>query len=260
MIPLLPRRARHAAAALLLAGVPAERAVAQAPRPFGPGERLTYDVRFGALRVGSGVMEVRGVVPVRGQPAYHTVFRVRGGTPFFRVDDVFESWFATDDLSSLRFHKDHDEGPRERSYRYEIFPERRSFVESTKSARERPSVANPLDDGSFLYFVRTVPLELGQTYHFSQYFKPERNPVTIRVLRRERITVPAGTFDALVVQPLINTSGIFSKGGRAEVWLSDDSRRMVLQIKSQLSFGSINMYLRSHRPADGGEVAKAGGT
>jgi hypothetical protein len=29
------------------------------------------------------------------------------------------------------------------------------------------------------------------------------------------------------------------------VWLSDDADRVVLQMKSQLSFGSLNLFLRS---------------
>lgn len=219
-----------------------------AARPFAPGERLQYDVRFGPIRAGTGSMEVRGVETVRGRPAYHTVFQVKGGIPGFRVHDVFESWFARDDLASLRFHKDQDEGPTERTARFEIFPERRTYDDLRDDKGELPSAARPLDDGSFLYYIRTVPLVVGQTYRFEQYFKPDRNPVTIRVLRRERVTVPAGTFDAVVVQPSIKTTGIFSEGGRAEVWISDDDRRIIVQLKSKLSFGSLNLYLTSHTP------------
>jgi hypothetical protein len=91
-------------------------------------------------------------------------------------------------------------------------------------------------------------LTVGQTYDFSRYFIPDRNPVRIRVLRRERVTVPAGTFNAIVVQPVIKTKGIFSEDGHAEVWFSDDSARMVLQIKSRLAFGSLNLFLRSYSP------------
>jgi hypothetical protein len=212
-------------------------------RPFAPGEHLSYDVRFGAIRVGSGSMEVRGIETVRGRPAYHTIFRVSGGTSFFRVEDQFESWFSTDDLSSLRFYKDLQEGTRERHERYDIFPERATYDEITDKTGEQKSVPNPLDDGSFLYFVRTVPLEPGKTYSFDRYFKPDRNPVTLKVLRRERVTVPAGTFNAIVVQPIIKTPGIFSEGGQAEIWLSDDDRRLMLQMKSKLAFGSLNLYL-----------------
>jgi hypothetical protein len=106
-----------------------------------------------------------------------------------------------------------------------------------------PSVADPMDEVSFVYFARTLPLEPGQCYELPRYFRPDGNPVVLRVVRRDTITVPAGRFPAIVIQPEITTSAIFSKNGRAEVWLSDDSARTVLQLKSQLSFGSINLYL-----------------
>ena len=248
----MARPARLAASGLLLAlgatALPAQSAQ-RAARPFSVGEKLTYDVRFGPLKVGSGALELRGVEPVRGEDAYHAVFRIKGGTAFYKVDDTFESWFATDDLSSLRFHQDQNEGSKEREKKYEIFPERRTYDTDSPNDAEQASSVNPLDDASFLYFLRTVPLEVGKTYTFNRYFKPDRNPITIKVVRRERVTVPAGTFDAVVLQPTIKTKGIFSEGGKAEVWLSDDDRRVLLQLKSKLTFGSLNLYLTSSNTA-----------
>jgi len=75
--------------------------------------------------------------------------------------------------------------------------------------------------------------------------------VTIRVVRRERITVPAGTFNALVIRPQIKTRGIFGEDGKAEIWLSDDERRVMLQMQTQLKFGSLNLYLKSYRGPTG---------
>lgn len=213
--------------------------------PFAVGERLEYDVKFGFLHVGSGEMEVAGVDSVRGHEAWHTVFRVHGGTFFYRVNDRLESWMDVDGLVSLRHWQELSEGRRERERRFEIMPDRGIFLEQGKP--ESPTVEAPLDDGAFLYFVRTIPLEVGQTYHFNRYFRPDRNPVTIRVLRREHIRVPAGEFDAVVIQPIIKTKGIFSEGGHAEIWLSDDASRIMLQMKSKLSFGSLNLYLKSYR-------------
>jgi hypothetical protein len=66
------------------------------------------------------------------------------------------------------------------------------------------------------------------------------------VLRKESVKVPAGRFDAVVIQPIIKAKGIFSEDGRAEIWLSDDDRRIMLQLKSNLSFGSLNLYLKSY--------------
>ena len=254
--PVVARTPRvELAAAVLAVAVALDPAGAQQPgalgtpgkHPFATGERLTYDVRFGAIKAGTASMEVVGVENVRGREAYHTLFRINGGVPGYRVDDRFESWFATDDLSSLRYNQGQNEGQRDRERRYEIFPERRVYNELTTDKGEQPSVSEPLDDGSFVYFIRTVPLELGRTYEFQRYFKSDRNPVTIRAVRRERVTVPAGTFNAIVIQPIIKTKGVFSEDGRAEVWLSDDDRRVILQMKSQLVFGSINLYLTDLR-------------
>ncbi len=216
------------------------------PVPFAVGEKAVYDVKFGIMSAGSGTMEVKGIDRVRGRDAWNFAFRITGGVPFYRVNDVLESWVDTAGFVSLRYVQDQEEGRRTRERHYEIFPDRAEFIEDGKAPAA--SVTQPLDDASFLYFVRTLPLEVGQEYSFDRYFKPGSNPVRIRVLRKERIEVPAGKFNAIVIQPIIKTRGIFSEGGRAEVWIADDSTRAVLQLKSKLPFGSINLYLKSYQP------------
>ena len=225
------------------------------PVPFGVGERLEYDVRFGKLHVGNGSMEVADVQDVRGRSTWHTIFQVRGGTFFYRVNDQYESWIDRHTGNSLRFKQDLNEGRRDVERAFEIFPERSVFQVGGEDTTQA-SVKNPLDDGSFLYFLRTIPLAVGETYVFERYFRPDRNPVTIKVLRKEHIEVEAGEFDAIVVQPVIKTTGIFSENGHAEIWLSDDENRIMLQMKSGLSFGSLNLYLKSYRPAQAGATAR----
>jgi hypothetical protein len=195
-------------------------------------------------------MEVVGLDNLRGRAAWHTAFYVRGGNFMYRVNDVYESWMDAETLSSLRFVQELEEGGKDIDRRFEIYPERSIFIQTSKKPqKEEASVSEPLDDGSFLYFLRTIPLEVGKTYDFNRYFRPDRNPVRIRVLRKERVKVPAGTFDAIVVQPVIKTKGIFSENGHAEVWLSDDDRHIMLQLKSKLSFGSLNLYLNKYVPS-----------
>jgi hypothetical protein len=218
------------------------------------GERLEYDVKFSAVRVGSGYMEAIGYEPVRDVKALHVKFTVRGGTFFYKVNDVLESWIDTARFVSLRHSQELSEGSRDRERRFEFFPERRTLSQDGKA--EEPGVAEPLDEGSFLYFVRRVPLEVGRTYEFARYFRPDRNPVRIVVLRRERIKVPAGTFNTIVIQPIIKAKGLFSEGGKAQVWLSDDSARVLVQMKSSLPIGSLNLYLRSYRPSTGAQPVR----
>ena len=218
------------------------------------GERLVYDVKFSAVKVGSGFMESVGYESVRGISALHVRFVVRGGTFFYKVNDVLESWIDTTQFTSLRHKQDLSEGTRDRERLFEFFPERRTFTEN--GASEQPGVADPLDEGSFLYFVRSVPLEVGRTYEFARYFRPDRNPVRIIVLRRERIKVPAGEFNTIVIQPIIKARGLFSEGGKAQVWLSDDSTRAMIQMKSSLPIGSLNLYLREYRPSAGAPLIR----
>ncbi len=223
-------------------GAVAGHAPSGAPKPgFSRGERLTYDVKFGFLPVGHGAMLLAGIDTVRGHVAWRAIFTISGGTLFFKVRDSTESWFDTASLSSLRFVQRLREGRYHADRDFHIYPERATYSRNDKP--EVPSVRQPLDEVSFLYFLRTVPLEVGHNYRFERYFQPEGNPIIIRVLRRERVTVPAGTFNAIVIQPQITTQGIFSEKGRAEVWLADDSTRILLQMKSRLSFGSLNLYL-----------------
>jgi hypothetical protein len=214
-----------------------------ASRPFFVGERLTYAVRVGPLGRGSAVAEIRKVDTVRGVPVFHTTFKVNGSLLFFKVDDLYESWFNPNTLVSLRYHQKIDEGAYERDRTYEIFPERGIYVEAGKA--EAQTVERPLDDGAFLYFLRTIPLEVGKTYTFNRYFKPDRNPVRVKVVRRERIRVPAGEFDAVVLQPKIKAKGIFSENANAEVWIAEDEGRMMLQMRTNLPFGTVTFQLRS---------------
>ena len=219
-------------------------------RPFSIGERLTYSVRVGKLGRGSAVAEIRNVEKIRGRTVYHSVFKIDGSLLFFKVDDLYESWFDPNTLESLRYHQNIDQGPYDRNRTYEIFPERGVYRDP--QGNEVPTVEGPLDDGAFLYFLRTIPLEVGKTYSWNRYFKPDRNPVRVTVVRRERIRVPAGEFDAVVLQPKIKAKGIFNEAANAEVWIADDDSRMMLQMKTRLPFGSVQFQLRSRELASGG--------
>lgn len=242
--------AKHLTAAAQTPHAAVSPALEVASVPFGPGEKSMFEVRFGSLRVGTGSFEVLGMESVRGRETWHTTFTVQGGTFFYRVNDVYETWIDTQNFNSLLFIRQIEEGTRRRNQSFEIIPDRGIYIERTRQGTDTArTVSEPLDEAAFLYFVRTIPLRVGETYDFHRYFIPDRNPVRLRVLRKERITVPAGTFNAIVIRPIIKANGIFSEKGQAEVWLSDDPTRMLLQVKSRLSFGSLNLYLRSYTPS-----------
>lgn len=224
--------------------------VAAAPvRPFGVGETLVYDVAVGGARVGQGQMQVTEWDTVGGTPTLHSVFTTKGGLLWYKVDDRYESWFEPTTMVSHRFVQKINEGGYHKDRYTEIYPARGIFQQ--RGYEEMPSVARPLDDASFFYFIRTVPLEVGETYSFDRYYRPDKNPVTIKVLRKERITVPAGTFNTIVIQPVIKSGGLFGDGGEAYIWLTDDDRRLMVQMKSKVKvLKSLDLYLKSYQPPE----------
>jgi hypothetical protein len=225
--------------------------------PFSAGERLDYSVKFGFIKAGQGSVEVVGRDTIRGREVWHTRFRVKGGVPMYRVDDMLESWIDTGCFQSLRFVSQLEERGKTRERRIEMYPERLAFSENDKP--EERSAPRPLDDGSFFFFVRTQDLVVGETYEFGQYFRPDRNPVVIRVIGRERLKVPAGEFDTIVLQPVIKTKGIFSEKGEARIWLTDDASRVMVKMQAKVSFGTLTMSLTSVRHGAPEQViAKAG--
>lgn len=254
------RRAPHrwslAAAALLALGAPPTVAGAQreetepasgAPRPFRVGEQLTYQVKYGRISVGRATMSVVGVEDVRGRPSYHVTFAIDGGLPGLQVHDRYESWLDTVTLASRRHVQEIREVRYRRSTRYEIYPEEQQYRENDEDSLHA-SVALPLDEGSFVYFMRTVRVPVGQTREFHQYFKPDRNPVVIRALRRDTVEVPSGRYPTVVVRPSIQARGIFAEGGEAELWLSDDASRVLVQMKSRFAGFSLSLSLVEFRP------------
>jgi hypothetical protein len=220
---------------------------ARAPVPYAVGEELTYKATFGGLRAGTARMKVTGIESVRGRAAYHVVFTLDGGIPLFRVHDRYDSWIDVVTLSSLRHHQQISEGRYKRNTLYEIYPERGVY---TQNDVEHPSVAHPLDDGSFIYAVRSARVKVGETRRDDRYFRPDRNPVVLTGLRKEVVRVDAGDFYALVVQPTIKANGIFSENGEAQVWFSDDAHRYPVLLKSHFAKFSLTLELKHIVPGE----------
>ncbi len=216
--------------------------------PFGPGERLEYQVKLGVFSVGEGSLEVEGLDTVRGRLTYRAAMVIEGGIPLARVQDRFETWFDVESLVSRRFIQRIRE-VRYRSFRhYEIYPEERRWERADREEEDTLPTMLPLDDISFVYFVRTLPLDVGAEYRFDRYFKASGNPVVIRVVRRDTVDVPAGRFATLVVRPTIQTKGLFGEGGEAELHFSDDERRILVQLRSKVPLvGSLTLSLRTVR-------------
>lgn len=207
------------------------------------GERAVYDVELKGRGIGKASLEVLESEGADG--LVHGSLKLAGGILFAKVEEQFDSWFDPRRFVSRRFEQNQRELRHTRQRRYEITPESRTFRETISGDVDSLSTTEPLDDVSFLFYVRTLPLHVGDVDTIPRYFKPGRD-VIIRVLRKEQVTVPAGTFQVIVVQPtIVNAGGLFGQGGKAEVYLTDDSARTLVMLRSHVPvLGSLALTLR----------------
>jgi hypothetical protein len=231
----------------LLQASPAAASLPPAPPrslPWAVGERLTYSAKLGMLTLGEGTLEVAGIDTVRGVESFRFRFRLQGKTIVFSLDDVLESYVGVQDLNSRRFVQDFVENRKETHRLYEIYPDSGFFRERGKPEAQ-PSPPDPLDDAAFFYFVRVTELEVGKKYTYNRYFRKDKNPVTIEVGKRERMELPDGReVECLVLHPVIETKGMFSKRSDTRIWLTDDARRLPVQIRSKFPFGTVTLRLK----------------
>jgi len=214
--------------------------------PFPVGERLVYQAKFGIFNVGTATMEVAGIDTVRGASAVHLVFRISGGALWYHIEQTLESWVGRCDFRSRRFWNQTEEKGKSWERKFDIYPDSGFYREAGRDTT-LATVPDPLDDAAFLYWIRTVPLEIGKRYEYRRYFRPERNPVIVEVLGRERVGVAGRKWNAIVIRPRIpNGGGIFAERADARLWLSDDDRRVMLALQSNFSFGQVTMKLKEY--------------
>jgi len=234
----------RAATALVAALVLVSKIEAGNNLPFGVGEVLTFSVRYSGIRAGTATMSVKDTVDCNGTTCFRFVSVAKSTMPFslfFEVCDSVESWAECSTLLSRRYEKKLLEG----SYRKNeivlfdhhgkvaIYPNDRK-VELADSAR---------DVLAALYYVRTLNLEVGKRVFVMNHADKKNYPLEVRVLKKETIKVPAGTFECLVVEPILKATGIFEQKGRLTVWLTNDDRRIPVMMKSKIVIGSVEAVL-----------------
>lgn len=246
--------ATGAALALSSASLAAQSA---ADLPFAPGERLTYSVRVGKLgKVGRGTMSVEGPLVVRDVEVYALHFDLRARVGFLTAVDRTCSWIDPQRMASLRFQK-HERHPLSKyDEKVELYPQEQRWERAPGDSGVSPT-NDPLDELSFIYYVRTLPLVPDTTYELTRHFEVGRNPIQVKVVRRDTLVTEAGTFPTVFVEMRVKDPRRYKGDGVIGIHLSDDRYRLPVRITSSMPlFGSTVLTLIEYSPA--AEVAATG--
>lgn len=207
--------------------------------PFQPGEQLRYSVEYGVMPAGTMEIRIDGLETYEGRPAYHIVFEAetnRAVSFVYKLDTTEESYFDAERYHSLYYRRTGTENDRARTREYRFDQENHLRIEGDGEAK--PASPNAVDQLAMMYYIRLIPLERGAKYKLTNQADPGDNPLTIKVVKRERIKVPAGTFDTVLLDLDVRTdSGMFKKGGENRVWVTADARRIPVKVSTKIGLG-----------------------
>ena len=225
---------------------PAETMPQDNPLPFAIGERITYRVSVARLgNVGQGSMWIEGPVEIRGVSTYLLRFDFKAGKGPVTAIDRTSSWLDPHRMAAQRYFKHEKHVLSHRDERVEIFPATRKWASSDGTTGLSPTDA-PLDELSFMYFIRTLPLAEDAVYRFNRHFDAARSPTSVTVIRREVVSTKAGRFSTILVELKVKDPRRYKGDGVIRINLTDDSMRMPVRIESAMPVvGTAVMTLES---------------
>ncbi len=224
--------------------------VAQPKRQPIVGERLSFHGRWLGIPVGSGWVEVKGIVEVEGRRAYEIHAEGRSNdvlSTFYPIHDVVRSYLDVETLQPLRFEKRQREGHYRADevvtfdYGSSKATYRSLLNHSVKEIDLPPMVQDII---SALYWFRAQPVQPNQELSLDLYTDEKiyqtqihvKQPILLELLKR-------GTFPCLIVEPKASFKGLLVKRGRMWAYLTADEHRLPLLVKATTPWGPMTAVL-----------------
>jgi hypothetical protein len=212
-------------------------------------ERLEFELSYTGVSAGLAVQEVKQVgneIQIVSTAKSADWLRY-----FFPVDDRIESYLISGTpplhIGSPRLYKERKNEGRTKTDREARFDRQAlevTTIDHCNNTDKKQLITKRTYDtlSSFFYF-RTIPLQVGTSYFIDIYDCKRLWNTEVKVLRREELTTPLGKFKTIVIHPLLKSEGIFARTGDMFIWLTDDERRIPVQMKSKVIVGSITATL-----------------
>jgi hypothetical protein len=216
--------------------------------PFAAGERLHYRVSAGRLgTIGEGVMSVDGPVDVRGTATLALRSEIQARVGLIKTTERAESWIDPTRMAALRYQK-RTRGmfARGGEEQVELFPDEQRWEDRRGRAGQSPTSA-PLDELSFIYYLRTLSLDSDAVDTLERHYDRARNPIAVRVVGRDTVKTRAGTFATIVVEMRVKDPQRYGGEGVIRIHLSDDAHRYPVRIESSVPvLGSTVLTLEAY--------------
>jgi len=216
----------------------------QSAWPFQIGERLTYNVSFTGITAGQASLEVVNDTVVNNYHQLHIRFNARTTFPvssIYTINDQVDTWLDSKYLYTKKLTKNIREG-NYKNDSYTII----DYDQSIAITNGDTVIIDQFlrDSYSLFYFLRTIPLIIGETIDFTAFDGKIITPFQVITKTRETINTMAGTFPCLVVKPFREGTTLLKNKGDMMIWFSDDKIRLPIQIRIKLKYGSMLLKLK----------------
>ena len=221
---------------------------------FAEGERLVFDVGYSFITAGEAVMSIPKVDTMFGRSVYQILFTVNSTKTFswiYKVDDRYETFLDVQGIFPWRFTQRVREGSYSRDFSAWFDQVNQIAYVGDKEYPIPPYVHDAV---SAFYYVRTLDYSktrVGERMSLQNFFKDTTYTLSVKFLGRQRIEVDAGTFDCIIVEPLMKEGGLFKSEGRVLIWLTDDERKIPVKVSTKVVIGSIESELREYSGISG---------
>ena len=226
---------------------------------FALGERLVYDVGYSFITAGEAVFSIPSVETMHGRECYQVLFTVNS-TPtfsfFYKVDDRYETMLDKKGIFPWRFTQRIREGKYSNDFSAEF--DQLSNVAITK-AGSYPIPPYVHDVVSAMFYVRTLDYSKcrpGEKIYLQNFFKDTTYQLAVKFLGYQQISVDAGKFNCVLVEPMIMEGGLFKSEGRIIIWMTNDERKIPVKVSTKVVVGSIDAELRKYSGINGKIKAK----
>lgn len=216
---------------------------------FTIGEKLTFEVKYGFVTAGIAVMEIPKIKRMSGRDSYFISFKVNSVPsfdPFYKVRDRYETYMDVEGLFPWRFEQHIREGGYIRDFSA-FFDQRRGKAKTRKGSYDIPE--NVHDIVSAFYYARIFDyssMEVGDVVSLNNFYKDTVYPLNVVYRGKETITVAAGTFECVIIEPLVKEGGLFKHEGNILIWLTNDEVKMPVKVKTKIIVGSVDAELSEY--------------
>ena len=225
-------------------------------QPFHPGEKLTYNISWSnVFSAGTAVMEVKEEKAADGREVLRFVSTARSigmVNKVYPILDTVQSVVDYRSLQSISYDLSSSHGKRKKKRSLLFDHEKRTVTYSENGAVETLHVPdNTLDALSSLYYLRTkTEFVAGKTIVVDVHDSGKNWAVEVQVLGRERMKTPVGEFNTIKLKTYPKYEGVFMNKGEIFIWITDDSRRVPVLMKSTITIGSIMATLTDMQLGD----------